>query len=477
MGNTARGTDVLISGGYTARFVEDMRQNQMEMRERAGQVSTGARILHSADDAAGLAMATKVRVTIRSREVAVRNTEAGMAMVNLADQALSTTAQVLTRMRELAVQSSSETLGDTERVFIATEFDELLDEIDRNARSTLYNDKPVITPPGVDVGLLIDTSGSMGGEKNQVQNALQDFIDQFVDARYNIEVGIAAYADTKDSIDNVDLRAQIGSTNLNQVINDLTLGLGPVDPYAAMTETTGITSIVGDVEDDKFTFRESSVRMLIVVSDAKRSADYIGMTETEVADALVKEEVQVHTITPTAVQFDYDEIATATGGGNYDIGDSSGSNIATALEDIANTVIDALDNDSAFTLHVGPDATDRLDTPLPVDASVLGLGLADVDVSTVSNARSAITELDGAIDAVSGMRAQIGATQRRLSHTLQRHAEALEAEYATTSRIEDQDHAIAATELTAVQVRQQGLIAAAQVTRQMDRQFAETLLP
>jgi flagellin len=415
-------------------------------------------------------------VRARSREAAIRNTEDGLMMANQADKGLSSASRLLSRMRTLAVQSASETLGDTERQFIEEEFTALLDQVDQNAKSNLHNGKTIISPPGVDVGLLIDASGSMGGEKNQVVNSVQNFIDAFTTARYNIRVGVAAYAITKDSIDNVALQAQLGSSNTRDALSGLVLDLGPVDPYAAMTETVGITSIVGDVENDRFSFRPSAVRMLIMVTDAPRSANRNGMVESEVAAALADEEVQLHAISPTSAFGDYDDIVTETGGSIYDIGDSSGSNISTALDSIAIDAIDALNNRAPITIHTGPDASDRIETPFPLDASVLGLELGAVSVGTVAAAQDALDILDTAIGEVAGMRGQVGAIQRRLGHALERNSVALEAETAAESRISDQDIAIASTELTAAQIRQQALFAATAAARQIDRDTAERLL-
>lgn len=467
---------MLISGGYTARLLGDIRKNKADITSGLSRLATGARIQRAADDPAGSAIATRLRVRARSREAAIRNTEDGLIMAHQADQGLSSASRLLARMRTLAVQSASETIGDTDRQYIQEEFTALLDQLDQNARSNLHNGKTVISPPGVDVGLLIDTSGSMGGEKNQVVNAIQGFIDAFTNARYNIRVGAAAYAITKDSVDNVALQAQLGSSNTRAAISAITLGLGPVDPYAAMTETVGITQIAGDVENDRFAFRPSAVRMLIMVTDAPRSANRNGMVESEVATALADDEVQVHAIAPTGAFGDYDDIVNETGGSIHNIGDSSGSNISTALSTIATNAIDALNNRTPITIHTGPDASDRIETPFPLDASVIGLELDSVAIDTVASARDALDTLDTAISDVAGMRGQVGAIQRRLGHALERNTVALEAETAAESRIADQDVAIASAELTAAQIQQQAIVAASVAARQIDRDTAERLL-
>lgn len=467
---------MLIAGGYKARLSGQMRRVEGDITARLEQLGSGRRINRAADDPAGLAIATSLRVRFNSREVAMRNTEEGLLMAGMADAGLRDTSNLLSRMRELAVQAASETVTDTERAYIQDEFVSLLDEVDRNSQSVVYNGEPVISPPGVDVGLLIDTSGSMGGEKNKVQAALQSFIDQFTAAHYNIRVGVAAYAITADAVDNVSQVAQLGSGDIIADIGAMSLGAGPVDPYAAMTETTGITRIQGTDESDRFSFRQSSVKMLVLVTDAQRSANRNGMDESETGAALAAEDFQVHTITPGGALHAYDDIVSQTGGSSHDIGNSAGSGIAAALDAIAADAIDALDSDESVSVHVGPGADDLIVTPFPLDATLLGLDIADIAVDTRDGARAALDRLDAATSTLGGLQGQVGATQSRLSCALSLSVSALEAEVSAESRIRDQDHARAATALSTAQIQQQSLVAAATAARQLDRSTSEKLL-
>jgi flagellin len=104
-----------------------------------GRISSGLRINKAADDAAGLAVAENLDASVRSLAMGKRNANDGIATIQVAEAATNEVANVLKRMRELAVQSSSETLESTERAYIQTEYTQLESEIDRIATVTEFN--------------------------------------------------------------------------------------------------------------------------------------------------------------------------------------------------------------------------------------------------------------------------------------------------------------------------------------------------
>jgi flagellin len=104
-----------------------------------GRLASGLRINTAADDAAGLAISEKLRAQIRGLGQAERNTMDGVSLIQTAESAMNEISGVLTRMRELAVQSANGTLGTTERGFLQQEFSLLRDEIDRIAGVTEFN--------------------------------------------------------------------------------------------------------------------------------------------------------------------------------------------------------------------------------------------------------------------------------------------------------------------------------------------------
>jgi flagellin len=102
-------------------------------------LSSGSRINKAADDAAGLAMSENLRADVRGLNVAKRNALDGVSIVQTAEGGLEETTNMLVRLRELAVQSASDTIGKQEREFLNKEYVQLKDEIDRIALSTEFN--------------------------------------------------------------------------------------------------------------------------------------------------------------------------------------------------------------------------------------------------------------------------------------------------------------------------------------------------
>ena len=103
------------------------------------QLSSGSRISKASDDAAGLAISEKLKAQIRSTQQADRNANDGISMVQTAEGGLDEIGSMLTRLRELSIQSASDTVGDSEREFTNLEYQNLKQEIQRISEVTEFN--------------------------------------------------------------------------------------------------------------------------------------------------------------------------------------------------------------------------------------------------------------------------------------------------------------------------------------------------
>jgi flagellin len=121
------------------RAMHDLNATQSKLGGTLERVSSGMRVNRAADDAAGLGVATNLRTHISSTRQAMRNANDGISVVQTAEGAAGSVIDILDRMRELAVQSSSETLADDERAYIQDEFTQLTAEVDRIANVTEFN--------------------------------------------------------------------------------------------------------------------------------------------------------------------------------------------------------------------------------------------------------------------------------------------------------------------------------------------------
>jgi flagellin len=119
-----------------------------ETESNLSKLSSGTRITKAADDAAGLAISEKMKANIRSLKQADRNANDGISMVQTAEGGLNEVSSILTRMRELAMQTSSDTVGDSERAMTNMEYQNLKLELERISSVTEFNGKKLLNGEG-----------------------------------------------------------------------------------------------------------------------------------------------------------------------------------------------------------------------------------------------------------------------------------------------------------------------------------------
>lgn len=178
---------------------KNMSTSQREISKSFAQLSSGSRITKAADDAAGLSISETLKSTIRGYGQAQRNANDGMSMVAVAEGGLGEISNILTRLRELGVQASSDTVGDTERGFINKEVQQLINESERISQSTRFGKTTLLNGEGNKFEFQIDINnddfkdriGFEPGEIKATTDALGiagfDFSDK-TDARKALEV-------------------------------------------------------------------------------------------------------------------------------------------------------------------------------------------------------------------------------------------------------------------------------------------------
>jgi len=116
-----------------------MERNNSEMQSSLEKLSSGYRINKSSDDAAGLAITENLRGQVRGLNVAKRNANDAVSLVQVAEGSMNEMTNILIRMRELTTQAASDTIGEHERSFLNKEFTQLVDEMDRIGNATEFN--------------------------------------------------------------------------------------------------------------------------------------------------------------------------------------------------------------------------------------------------------------------------------------------------------------------------------------------------
>ncbi|HDR7662538.1 flagellin [Bacillus wiedmannii] len=126
------------------RTQEYMRQNQAKMSNAMDRLSSGKRINSASDDAAGLAIATRMKAREGGLNVAGRNTQDGMSLIRTADSALNSVSNILLRMRDLANQSANGTNTKGNQASLQKEFAQLTEQINYIANNTQFNDQKLL---------------------------------------------------------------------------------------------------------------------------------------------------------------------------------------------------------------------------------------------------------------------------------------------------------------------------------------------
>lgn len=203
-------------------------QNNVEQANTLGKLASGSRINRSADDAAGLAISEKLKAQIRGVNQAERNANDGISMVQIAEGGLNESSNILVRLRELAVQSASDTVGDTERKYTDLEYQNLKQELERISQVTEFNGKKLLDGSGdkyeIQVGVNNDSF-----QDRIVYDAAKG--NSSLDALGIAELSVGSKAASQTSLERIDQainnisgqRAELGAlqNRLTSTINNL----------------------------------------------------------------------------------------------------------------------------------------------------------------------------------------------------------------------------------------------------------------
>ena len=197
--------------------VQSMRaQNSLARVEQAkdenlAKLSSGSRINKAGDDAAGLALSEKLKANIRGTQQATRNAGDGISLIQTAEGGLNEVSNILIRLRELSVQSASDTIGDQERKFSDLEFKQLSSEVERIATSTQFNGKHLLSGEG-------DSMDFQIGIMNDAKNDRLSYKPQESSARAAdlgiADLGVSTKEDSQNNLEKIDMA--LNSVNGNR---------------------------------------------------------------------------------------------------------------------------------------------------------------------------------------------------------------------------------------------------------------------
>jgi flagellin len=244
--------------------------NNSRLSQSVERISSGIRINKASDDAAGLAISESLRSDIRSLRQAVRNANDGVSLLNVTEGALNESSSILIRLRELASQASTGTVGSTERQTIQLEFSALRSEVDRIAATTEFN--------GIK---LVD-----GSLASSVSAATQIMIQVGIDSKSSSRINLN---------DEVDLTAMT-STGLN--IHNLSV-TGSAEALTALDE---VNTAIAKITQGRGKIGAVQNRLIRAISTISVAVENLSSAESSIRDADIAEEVALLTRNQILVQ-------------------------------------------------------------------------------------------------------------------------------------------------------------------------------
>lgn len=152
----------------------NLRGTNLAMGKAMEKLSSGYRINRSGDDAAGLAISENLKAQIRGYKMNIRNAEDGISLVQVAEGGLNETTSILGRLRELGIQAASDTIGPRERTFLDVEYQSLLQEINRIANATEFNQAKLLNGEGQVYDIQIGIRNTPGVDRIQFDGTKAD---------------------------------------------------------------------------------------------------------------------------------------------------------------------------------------------------------------------------------------------------------------------------------------------------------------
>ena len=252
----------------TAQRILGVNNNRLALSVE--RISSGIRINRAADDAAGLAISEGLRSDIRALRQAVRNASDGISLMNVTEGALNEQSGILIRLRELASQAATGTVGSTERATIQLEFTALRNELDRIAQTTEFNGQKLI-------------EGSLASSVTSSSHIL-------------VQVGLDSTSHSRINLNTeVDL-GQMTSTGL--AIHELSV----TSADAALTALEQVNTSIGTLTAGRGKIGAVQNRLIRTISTISIAVENLSAAESAIRDADIAEEVALLTRNQILVQ-------------------------------------------------------------------------------------------------------------------------------------------------------------------------------
>ena len=452
----------------------NLNASQQDANTTLQRLSSGLRINSAKDDAAGLAIAERFTSQVRGLNQAVRNSNDGVSLAQVAEGALGESGNIVQRMRELAVQAANATNSASDRKALQAEVNQLKQELERIATTTEFNGLKLLDgtfqaqkfQAGANEGQTISVSIT-GTRIDTLANNTLDTVAS------GTGTGSIASGTTAPAQNNLDPQNLTISSSLDEQTVAITASGATAESIAAevnkTAETTGVTASARTSVEFGPLSASGTVTMALSTGDEATVSAQI--SDTNNIEALAREinassgktgiTAEVDGGKLTLIQDSGKDIViegfTNNGGGTVALTSSSGDT-ATLTDGAGDSarIAGEVTFDSATSFAVSSD----VGGPTGLFTATTAYGseaekLADIDISTFEGASSAMRVLDSALETINGIRADLGAVQNRLESTIANLSTTSENLSAARSRIQDADFAAESANLARTQVLQQ----------------------
>lgn len=461
-------------------------------------LSTGKKINSASDDAAGMAMVTRMESQIKGLTMAMKNAGDAQSLVDTAEGAMDEIANILQRMRELAVQSASDVNTASDRRNLNTEITNLTAEIDRISSQTTWNGTTLLD------GTYTGKSFQIGPESGQtVSVSVSDLASASLGATTAESMGFIT-TDTDGDVagDHGSNGAGVTYTltgpeaSANIVVADDLSAKATAALFNAATATTGVSATaktvvklsgltlttdasatvsfnLNDVAVSGTNVTASDLRGLMTAINDKSAQTGVtaklGGSNAELiltdldGDDIAIEQFDTTDSTAVADQLSHIDVTvlqsdeTTSADDVVELHDISSSNAGANFHDANITGTVALSANGTFSITGGASTVDAFDGTSATDVATTTV--STVSVTTAANASAAIKTIDGALSKIAEQRADLGAISNRLDYTISNLGSVKVNMQASQSRIQDADFAIETSNLTKSQILSQAATA------------------
>jgi flagellin len=474
-------------------------QVNSSMGKTLEKLSSGLRINRAGDDAAGLAISEKMRGQIKGLDMAVKNAQDAISLIQTAEGALTETHSILQRMRELSVQAASDTNTNVDRNQIQAEIDQLREEIDRIARTTEFNtmklldgkiesfrpeaDVKVVTGGNFDLQASFFEKGYSVGIVTNAAITGTETVSLKLDEIYlgevtvkltdsgsgagNIQIEFGGKTKSvditiEDGSENVTESFTLGDLKFDFVLSDISGSVGGTSIEIQIDSINVSLANDGDVPEGSYVvevgqFRgdETSsldVRVNYFNDEGLVTSPIVNFSEgkASIGNGTMSFGDDGFSVSAKALSFTWNADV-------YDINDFNGALPMEAVIDSG--VVRAEErwyNNTSLAFQIGANEGQNMVAGLDdMRAAALGLTDESLKVTDQNSAERTVMVVDAAIHKVSSARAKIGAVQNRLEHTISNLGVASENLTAAESRIRDVDMAKEMMQYTKQQILMQ----------------------